>query len=364
MPALFLSFLLALLAAAFSPCAVEAQEVLSRPGSVGVRLEDDAGGPRVDALVPDGPAARAGVRPGERLLSVDGRAAAGRGATVAEALLAGPAGTPVEVMLAGMDGVRRLRLVREDVFAPAAGYTETIAGKYFVVHHRRTGSDRAAARRVARRAERVAERELRGIDTGGRRFHAYVVGPEGISTISRRARNELLPGWVGWAYIGPIDDEVSFGVALAYLRFGEGGRRVAERLGGRHGWGIPADPLHRAAVREIMGTSLPPSPSPAALSRATAGNAAVGASLRAYLRDRFGDRRFAALWTSPLPFDSAAARTLGVSERELLADWSGKVYALGPDPDAGPGLGSFAVGAGYAALLLLLGAVVARRKEV
>lgn len=365
MPSLSLRLtLLLLLLAVLLPAPAAGQRLPLHPGGVGMRLEDDAALPRVDRLVPDGPAARAGVRPGERVAAVGGRSVAGLGAAAVEDLLAGSVGEAVEVTLHAPEGARTLRLVREDVFAPTGGYTGTVAGTYFVVHHRPDGASRRAAERIAARAEQVAERGLRGGAAEGRRFHLYLVGPDGASTSTRRARGDLLPWWAGWAYPGPMDDERSFGIPLAYLRFGEPGRRVAERLGGRLGWGLPADELHRAAVREMLGADLAADASPASLSRLTPGIPAAGASLRAYVRDRFGDRRLGELWRSDAPFDSAVGRALGVSERELLADWSSKVYGLGPDPQAGPGTGSFAVGLGYGALALLFGVRMAKRKEV
>ena len=355
--------LAAALLLALAPLAA-AQRPPLHPGAPGMRLEDDPGGVRVDRLVPDGPAARAGVREGDRIVAVGRRPAAGLGAAAVEAMLAGRAGEAVEVTLAGPEGTRALRLAREDVFAPSAGYTETVEGRYFVVHHRPAGAERRAAERIARRAERVAERDLRGAEVEGRRFHLYVVGSGALLSATRRARAEMLPWWAGWTYTGPLDDERAFGIPLAYLRFGPPGRGVAERLGERAGWDAPPDELHRRAVKEMLGADLSPATPAATLARVTPGIPAAGASLRAYLRDRFGDRRFGELWRAPERFDSAAARTLGVPERELLADWSSKVYALGPDPEAGPDIGSLALGLGYGALVLLVGVRVAGRKEV
>lgn len=151
---------------------------------------------------------------------------------------------------------------------------------------------------------------------------------------------------------------------MAYLRFGEPGRAVADRLGGRAGWGVPDDEMHRAAVRELMSAGLTAASSPEELGRVIPGISTAGASLRAYLRERVGDRRFAALWRSRDPFDVAVARSLGLSEREVLADWSAKIHGLGPDDDAGPGMEGMAVGLGWGVVMLLLGMRVARRKEV
>ncbi|OEJ32201.1 S41 family peptidase [Streptomyces subrutilus] len=74
----------------------------------------------VDKVQPAGPAARAGVRPGDRLLSVDGQAVTGLAVTGVVALLRGEAGTPVVLNLSreGADlteTVRREQLRTEPV---------------------------------------------------------------------------------------------------------------------------------------------------------------------------------------------------------------------------------------------------------
>ncbi|MEU9251493.1 S41 family peptidase [Streptomyces sp. NPDC048270] len=67
----------------------------------------------VDRVQPAGPAARAGVRAGDRLLSVDGHAVTGLAVTDVIALLRGEAGTPV-VMNLSRDGADLTETVRRE----------------------------------------------------------------------------------------------------------------------------------------------------------------------------------------------------------------------------------------------------------
>lgn len=350
---------------ALAPHGAGAQDVAARPASVGVRLVADGDGPRVERVLAGGPAARGGIRPGDRVVAVDGRPAGGLTPGAAEALLTGAPGDTVRLtVLSAGRAARVIPLPREDVFAPGAGYTEAVRDGAFVLHHRPGVVARRAARALAARARGAAERELGEAGMGGRRVHLYLLEPGTATSETTRGRGDLLPWWAGWVRVEPMRPERTFGSELAYLRFGEPGRAVADRLGGRMGWGMPADDLHRAAVRELMSAGLTAASSPEELARVGPGISSAGASLRAYLRERVGDRRFAALWGSPEPFDVAVARSLGLSEREVLADWSAKIFGLGPDDAAGPGVAAMAVGLGWGAVLLLLGMRIARRKEV
>ncbi|WP_149536925.1 S41 family peptidase [Siccirubricoccus phaeus] len=74
-----------------------------RVGQAGLGFSLAAGRGRavvVAALAPDGPAARAGLRPGDRLLAVEGVPVSARNLAEAALLLEGPAGTPVALRLA------------------------------------------------------------------------------------------------------------------------------------------------------------------------------------------------------------------------------------------------------------------------
>jgi hypothetical protein len=74
----------------------------------GIVLRAEAGGFAVRHVVAESPAARAGIRPGEKVLAIDDRALAGRGIAEAQHLLGGAVGSPVRLKLSG----RTLRLTR------------------------------------------------------------------------------------------------------------------------------------------------------------------------------------------------------------------------------------------------------------
>jgi carboxyl-terminal processing protease len=85
------------------------------PGVVGLALGAGRGGELVVASVhPGTPAARAGVRAGDRVLAIDGRDASALGLIGASARLAGAPGTRLTLRVATGDRApRRIRLVRE-----------------------------------------------------------------------------------------------------------------------------------------------------------------------------------------------------------------------------------------------------------
>ncbi len=79
----------------------------------GIVVAADAKGIVVKSVVPESPAERAGIRVGERLLSVDDRPVDALNPGSAQAMLSGPAGTDVNVRLRTAGGAeRRLRLAR------------------------------------------------------------------------------------------------------------------------------------------------------------------------------------------------------------------------------------------------------------
>lgn len=83
----------------------------------------------------------------------------------------------------------------------------------------------------------------------------------------------------------------------ASLRFGAPGAAAAEHLGARQGWSATAD-----APPDLLLSMTAPLPE-------------LSASLRAYVRERYGDRRFAALWRSDAPFGEAVQRELEFRRR-------------------------------------------------
>ena len=354
---ILLVLLLAVLALRPAPAAAQA-----RPGSLGLRLGNDLPTPTVRFVLAGSPAALAGVRFGDRVLAVDGRPVQGMTARQVERRVEGPVGSPVQLTVSGAEGTRTLRAVRADLFAPGPGYTAAVRTEHFVVHHRADGGSRRFARRLARHAEARARRELRGVDTQGRRAHLFVV-PAVFAGGEVKLRQEgLVPWWGAWVEALPGQGE-HLASTLAYLRYGEPGVAASERLGGKLLWSQKAADLHRDAVWQMVSMGLAPDTPPEVLARVAPELASVSASLREYVRERWGERRFASLWRSDLPFPEAVRRELGVEERELMADWRDEVYTLGPRRDAGPGFDTFLVALGWGVVVLLAGVWVARGKE-
>ena len=102
--------------------AAEQEEKRAGAAGVGLVLGEDSAGIVVAHAISDGPAARAGVRDGERLLAVNGQATFGAAPAEVSAWLAGPEGSEVTLEIQGGRGPRRLTLTRaetpeENVFA-------------------------------------------------------------------------------------------------------------------------------------------------------------------------------------------------------------------------------------------------------
>jgi carboxyl-terminal processing protease len=82
----------------------------------GVTLVQQGNTVVVQAAIADGPGARAGLRPGDRILSVDEQSTAGQDATVVAEWIAGPEDTTVVIALRTREGrVRTVRILREMV---------------------------------------------------------------------------------------------------------------------------------------------------------------------------------------------------------------------------------------------------------
>jgi hypothetical protein len=360
MRALFAVLLLLPLAA---PPAAAQGGAPARPGSIGVRLGNERPAPAVRLMLAGGPAAMAGLRPGDRILAVDGRATDGLSGRQVERMMEGPITRPVELRVGVAEGTRTVRVPRADLYAPGPGFTQAVRTRHFVVHHRADRGSRRFARGMARRAEAMVRRELRGVDTQGRRAHLFVVPPLSSEGDVRSRQEALVPWWGAWVDALPGQAE-SMASTLAYLRFGEPGAAALERFGGKGLWSEPPTELHRYAVATLVTMRVEPDASPEMLARLSTDLTATGASLREYVRERWGDRRFGALWRSDLSFADAVRAELGVEERELFADWREKIYTLGPRRDAGPGLQTFLVALGWGMVVLAAGVWVARGKEV
>ena len=89
---------------------------------VGLTVTDVKRGLRVASVIPDTPAERAGIKPGDLIVAVDGHSIAGEPAQVSTARIKGPPGTPVELrVVSGRSGKERsVKLERASVQVPVA----------------------------------------------------------------------------------------------------------------------------------------------------------------------------------------------------------------------------------------------------
>jgi carboxyl-terminal processing protease len=117
----------------FSPEALAGfnEAIEGRFSGVGLSVVPVARGLRVVQVFDDSPADRAGIVPGDTIVSVDGASIAGESSTEATGRIKGPEGT--EVTLGVRDArsgeVRQLRLVRAEVALPnVSGRVETVDG--------------------------------------------------------------------------------------------------------------------------------------------------------------------------------------------------------------------------------------------
>ncbi len=91
------------------PAPAEAERSkLSLDAGAGVQLIARGRTVMVEGVVPDGPAQQAGLRVGDRLLTVDGKRVSAARLDRVRAWLSGPEGTDVSVRVQGLDGVARV----------------------------------------------------------------------------------------------------------------------------------------------------------------------------------------------------------------------------------------------------------------
>ncbi|MCC8400487.1 PDZ domain-containing protein [Paraburkholderia sp. MMS20-SJTN17] len=89
-------------------------------GGIGMGLERLRDGATICYPAAHGPAERAGVHDGERLVSIDGASVRGKPLPLVAALATGREGTPVELVVSGADGAQReVRVVRTHLDEPS-----------------------------------------------------------------------------------------------------------------------------------------------------------------------------------------------------------------------------------------------------
>jgi carboxyl-terminal processing protease len=117
------------------------EEIAGRFTGIGLQVTEVPRGLRAEHVFKDSPADRAGIQPGEVIVSVDGESIAGDSSEAATAKIKGPEKTEVTVgVLDPASGrVRRLRLTREQITLPVA------VGKVRSVDGRKLGDVRFAS---------------------------------------------------------------------------------------------------------------------------------------------------------------------------------------------------------------------------
>ncbi|WP_237217768.1 S41 family peptidase, partial [Falsiroseomonas oryziterrae] len=127
---------------------------------LGLRIAVQGEGLAVSSVTPGGPAARAGIRPWERLLAVDGKPLSGRDPGLAASLLEGPEGSPVTLTLSRGTRPRDVTLVR----ALVVPETVTAERRHDILWIRLSGFTVLTERRLtAVLADAFAARPPRGV---------------------------------------------------------------------------------------------------------------------------------------------------------------------------------------------------------
>jgi carboxyl-terminal processing protease len=138
----------------------EARERRVGQSGLGLRVAAERDGLAIVEVAPGGPAALAGIRRGDRLLAVDGRALGPRDPGIAAQLLEGPEGSPVNLTLRSGNRRREVTLVRELV-VPETVFAER---RDDILWLRVTGFAATTERRIAAELlDAFAERPPRGV---------------------------------------------------------------------------------------------------------------------------------------------------------------------------------------------------------
>jgi carboxyl-terminal processing protease len=140
---------------------------------IGAQLELKDDQPSVIAPVPDSPAAKAGIKPGDLLIEVDGKPTKGVGLTEVVKQIVGPAGTTVKIQVKHPDDkVETLALVRGVIsYQTITGYAVTPEGRpdylldprrgigYVRIHQFTNGTSKGVKAAI----ESLKARELKGL---------------------------------------------------------------------------------------------------------------------------------------------------------------------------------------------------------
>jgi len=134
--------------------AAEDRELRSGSAGLGLTLGLRGGAVTVVSVIADGPGALAGLRPGDRILTVDGQPTHGRSVEAVGAWIAGPEETTVTVGWRGRDGrARSAEIVR--MMVPPETVLAQMLGDMLLI--RITGFNRETGERVAHELAQAVE---------------------------------------------------------------------------------------------------------------------------------------------------------------------------------------------------------------
>jgi carboxyl-terminal processing protease len=112
----------------FTPSEYDRFKQGSSLSGVGIAVNEVPRGLRVATVYKQTPAREAGIKPGEVITAVNGHSIAGKDANAVTSQIRGPAGTEVNLTVAGLDGTKRdVTLTRREVEIPqVAGHIEKV----------------------------------------------------------------------------------------------------------------------------------------------------------------------------------------------------------------------------------------------
>ncbi len=178
------------------------EEISGRFSGIGLSVSAVARGLRADRVFPRSPAARAGIEPGDVVVSVNGRSIAGESSEVASEKIKGPEGSEVRIGVVRLpDGkARELRLTREQIALPVtADEVVTVDGaklghvSFYGFSSGAHAQLREAVRKVERRGAEGIVLDLRG-NGGGLLQEAVLAAsvflPEGEVVVSTKSRTQ------------------------------------------------------------------------------------------------------------------------------------------------------------------------------
>jgi len=178
------------------------EEIAGRFSGIGLSVTQIERGLRVARVFERSPAERAGIEPGDTIVSVDGRSIAGLGSVAATTRIKGPEGSEVVVgVLNGSAGeVRQVRMTRAEIEVPVVDSSvKKLAGERF--GYLRLAAFSSGAHGVVREAlRRLQRRKVGGVvldlraNGGGLLQEAVLTAsvflPEGDVVVSTRSRTQ------------------------------------------------------------------------------------------------------------------------------------------------------------------------------